>query len=186
MIFRTKPKYNTFPAIDMAPEEKVIELKRWDADEDSPLETTTVHRWIRILLLILTVPWLLVFFIATQISPYEEGQARRMGTHMQLGLPDCTFKEITQVPCPSCGMTTSFCLLLRADVWNSLRANCVGTLLASFGLLFIPWALASAFFGRFVFVRSLEMVVFRLAIIFLVLLFGRWAIVVVWELTMKS
>jgi hypothetical protein len=82
-------------------------------------------------------------------------------------------------------MTTSFTLLVRADLWNSMRANFAGTILASFGLLFIPWAFASAFFGRFVFIRSLELVVFRLAIVFLVVLFGRWAIVLVWELFLK-
>ena len=54
--------------------------------------------------------------------------------------------------------------------------------LATFGLLFIPWALASAFFGRFVFIRRLEIIVFRLAVIFLILLFGRWGIVIIWEL----
>ena len=63
-----------------------------------------------------------------------------------------------------------------------MQANFAGTALATFGLLFIPWALASAFFGRFVFIRRMEMVVFRLAVIFLILLFGRWGIVVIWDL----
>ena len=51
-----------------------------------------------------------------------------METHRQLGLPPCTFKEMTGLPCPSCGMTSSFALLVRGDVMNSLRANAVGTL----------------------------------------------------------
>ena len=59
-------------------------------------------------------------------------------------------------------------------------------MLAGFGLLFIPWAFASAFCGRFVFIRSLEIVVFRLAMVFLVVLFGRWAIVLIWEFLFKS
>jgi hypothetical protein len=104
-----------------------------------------------------------------------------MGTHMQLGLPDCNFKVLTGLPCPSCGMTTSFSLVMHADVWNSLKANFAGTALATFGLIFLPWAFASAFLGKFLFVRSLEMVVFRLAIIFLVILFGRWALVLILE-----
>ena len=64
------------------------------------------------------------------------------------------------------------------------QAGCcgAGTALATFGLLFLPWAFASAFFGRFMFIRSLEMVVFRLAIVFLIILFGRWAIVVLMDL----
>jgi hypothetical protein len=83
-------------------------------------------------------------------------------------------------------MTTSFSLMMHADVWNSMKANFAGTALVTFGLLFIPWAYASAFLGRFVFIRSLEMVIFRLAIVFLVLLFGRWAIVIAIELLNKS
>ena len=176
----------------MTHDEEIIDLEPYEeTDEDFEDRPSKINRWIRLLLPVLTIPWLIVFFIATTIRPYDEdGNPRRMGTHMQIGigdqkLPDCNFKEIAGVPCPSCGMTTSFCLLIRADVWNSMKANFAGTVLASFGLLFIPWALASAFLGRFVFIRSLEMVVFRLAIIFLVLLFGRWVCVLIWELAMK-
>ena len=39
-------------------------------------------------------------------------------------------------------MTTSFTLLVRGDVWNSLQANFAGTVLATLGLVFVPWALA--------------------------------------------
>jgi hypothetical protein len=170
----------------MSSEEEVIELEPCEAAEDSVDEMKPIHRWIRIFLLILTVPWLFVFFVAIfLLNPYENGEPLKMGTHQQLGLPECNFKAIAGLPCPSCGMTTSFTLLIRADVWNSMQANFAGTMLASFGLLFIPWAFASAFCGRFVFIRSLELVVFRLAIVFLVVLFGRWAIVLVWELFFK-
>jgi Protein of unknown function (DUF2752) len=170
----------------MSSEEEVIELEPCEAAEDSVDEVKPIHRWIRFLLLILTVPWLIVFFVAIfLLNPYENGEPLKMGTHQQLGLPECNFKAMAGLPCPSCGMTTSFTLLIRADVWNSMQANFAGTVLASFGLLFIPWAFASAFFGRFVFIRSLELVVFRLAIVFLIVLFGRWAIVLVWELFLR-
>ena len=137
-----------------------------------------VHRWIRFGLVLMVAGWAVVFFIATQLDPYDNGQPRRMETHRQLGLPPCTFKDMTGLPCPSCGMTTSFALLIRGDVWNSLRANFVGTGLAAFGLLFIPWALASAAVGRLVLVRSLETLLFQLCMAFLVLLFGRWGLTV--------
>ncbi|MSQ96555.1 MAG: DUF2752 domain-containing protein [Gemmataceae bacterium] len=166
----------------MSTEDEAVELEPYEADEDSVDEAKPIHRWIRAALIALTIPWIIVFVIATQLYPYEDGEPLRMGTHQQLGLPECTFKAKAGIPCPSCGMTTSFSLLIHADVWNSLKANFAGTGLATFGLLFIPWALASAFFGRFVFVRSLEMLVFRLAIVFLVILFGRWAVVVLVEL----
>ncbi len=168
----------------MATENEVIELEPYeDEADDSVDDAGPIHRWIRILLPMLTIPWFLVFFVAIfLINPYPNGEVQRSGVHQQLGLPPCTFKEMFEIPCPSCGMTTSFTLLMRADVWHSMQANFAGTALATFGLLFIPWALASAFFGRFVFIRRLEIVVFRLAVVFLILLFGRWGIVVIWDL----
>ena len=133
--------------------------------------------WIRLILLLLAGIWLTVFLIAAWLNPYtEDGTPRTMETHRQLGLPECTFKEVTGLPCPSCGMTTSFTLLVRGDVWNSLRANFAGTALATVGLIFLPWSIASAWRGRFLYVHSLEMTLFRLSIIFMILLFGRWGI----------
>ena len=161
----------------MSSQDEVIELEPCEAAEEYVDEAKPIHRWIRIILVLLTVPWLFVFFVAIfLLQPYEQGEPLRMGTHQQLGLPECNFKALSGLPCPSCGMTTSFALLVRADVWNSMRANFAGTMLASIGLLFIPWAFASAFFGRFVFIRSLELVVFRLAVVFLssCLGVGRW------------
>lgn len=167
----------------MAAEEEVVDLEPCEAEEDSVDEARPMRLWARSLLLVLTAPWIAVFATAIfLINPYrEDGEAERAGVHQQLGLPECNFKMITTVPCPSCGMTTSFTLLMHGDVWNSARANFAGTALAAFGVLFIPWALASAFLGRFVFVRALEVLVFRLAIIFLIMLFGRWAFVLIYE-----
>lgn len=133
--------------------------------------------WMRLLLLMLTSLWVAVFITAALLNPYtEDGTARTMETHMQLGMPMCTFKEMTGLPCPSCGMTTSFALLIHGDVLNSLRANFAGTALATLGLFYVPWSLVSAWKGRFLFIHSLETTLFKLSIAFIVLLFGRWGI----------
>jgi uncharacterized protein DUF2752 len=171
----------------MATDEEALDLNARDAEvesEDSIDEPKSLAWWSRAILVGLTAPWIAVFITGFFLNPYagDDGEPRRMGTHMQLGLPDCNFKVITTVPCPSCGMTTSFAYVMHADFWNSLQANFAGTALATFGLLFLPWAIASAFLGKFLFIRSLEMVVFRLAIIFLIILFGRWAIVIAIDL----
>jgi hypothetical protein len=122
-----------------------------------------------------------IFTIAICLNPYQgDGSARRLATHQQLGLPPCTFVDVTGVPCPACGMTTSFALFVRGDIANSLRANWVGTLLATFCLLFIPWALSSIDRGRPLFIRSLEKAFISILTGLLVLMFARWLIVVGW------
>jgi len=136
-----------------------------------------VRRWVRLGLVLLVLGWALVFTVAAGLNPYfEDGTPRQMETHRQLGLPPCTFKALTGLPCPSCGMTTSFALLVRGDVWNSVRANFAGTALALFGLVFIPWALVTAWTGRVLWIRSVETMLFCLCVLFLVLLLTHWGL----------
>jgi hypothetical protein len=74
-------------------------------------------------------------------------------------------------------MTTSFALLVRGDVWNSLCANAVGTLLAAFCLVLLPWSILCAVRGRLYFIRSVEPTVLWLLLTFVTLMLLRWAIV---------
>lgn len=135
--------------------------------------------WVRGLLVGMTAGLVVVFSIALWLDPYQaDGSPRRLATHRQLGLPPCTFVEVTGFPCPACGMTTSFSLLVHADPIGSLRANWVGTLLASFCLLFIPWAVVTVWRGRPLFIRSLEHGFLAVVISTMTLMFTRWAFVV--------
>ena len=119
-----------------------------------------------------------VFGIACFLKPYDaQGQPYSMATHQQLGLPECTFKRFSGMPCPSCGMSTSFALLVRGDVLNSLRANAVGTLLAALCMLILPWSLACAIWNRPILVHSMEKALMRIIVAFLVLMVIRWALV---------
>jgi hypothetical protein len=144
--------------------------------------------WVRGVLLLLALCFVGVFTIATQLDPYnrdESGQAlgaRRMETHRQLGLPPCTFYDKTGVPCPACGMTTSFALLIRGDVLNSLRANWTGTLLGLGCLVFIPWSVASVWLGRTLFIKEIEKVITILLLLLLagMLLRWGWVLILVW------
>jgi hypothetical protein len=130
------------------------------------------------LLVGLAVGLVAVFVTAWILNPYSaDGSPLRLETHRQLGLPPCTFLEVTGLPCPSCGMTTSFALLVRGDVGNSLRANAVGTLLALFCLALIPWSLASAAYKRSLFVRSLERGLTVVVLLLLGAMMLRWAVV---------
>jgi hypothetical protein len=144
----------------------------------APVDVIPVlSHWVRGSLVGMALGIALVFGVARWLDPYENGQPRRMETHVQLGLPPCNFRILTGVPCPSCGMTTSFALLVRGDLENSLRANAVGTLLALFCLVFVPWSLVSAIRGRSLFLVSLERTAIWIAIVFLALLLIRWVIV---------
>lgn len=152
-----------------------------ELDLDVPEAVPVLGWWVRGALLVVAAGLLTVFGIALYLNPYEgDGEARRMETHRQLGLPPCTFYAITGLPCPSCGMTTSFALLVRGDVWNSLKANAVGTLLAAFCLLLVPWCLASVALQRPLFVVSIERTLSKLVVVFLALMLFRWALVLGW------
>lgn len=138
----------------------------------------SLTRWVRGTLLGMALGWITVFAIAAWLNPYRaDGQALRMESHRQLGLPPCTFKVMSGLPCPSCGMTTSFALLIHGDVWNSLRANAVGTMLATFGLIFVPWSLASVICKRSLFIYSMEKALMVLIGGFVTLMLVRWVIV---------
>jgi hypothetical protein len=137
--------------------------------------------WVRGALVGVAAGLTAVFAVACWLDPYHpDGSARRMETHRQLNLPPCTFKVSTGLPCPSCGMTTSFALLMHGDLVNSLRANAVGTLLAVFCLALIPWSVASAVLRRPLFLVSLERAFTVVVLVFLGLMLFRWAVVIAW------
>lgn len=75
---------------------------------------------------------LFAFAAASVINPYEEsGAPLKHGSHTQVGLPACAFYAATQYPCPGCGLTTSFSLLVHGDLRNSLSANEAGAVVAT-------------------------------------------------------
>ncbi|HLJ12412.1 MAG TPA: DUF2752 domain-containing protein [Planctomycetaceae bacterium] len=103
--------------------------------------------------------WLLVgwslfllggFVLAFALRPDPRG----FGTHQSLGLPPCTFRALFGIPCPSCGMTTSFSHFIHGNLRQALRANAAGVLLAIVCALQIPWCLWSASRGRLAGVRA--------------------------------
>lgn len=149
-------------------------------DEEEVLDVVpALAHWVRGLLIVVALGLISIFAIAIWLKPYdEEGRPLRQETHRQMGLPPCTFYVWTDgYPCPSCGMTTSFALLMHGDIVNSLKANAVGTVLALFWLCLIPWCIASSITGRPLLIWSLEATLSKIVIGFLVLMLIRWAIV---------
>lgn len=145
---------------------------------DDPPRLGRANWWVRGGLVLIACALATVFFIATRVKPYDQdGNPLRMASHQSLGMPPCRFKDMTGMPCPSCGMTTSFAHLVRGDVWNSVRANWVGTGLAVFCALLIPWCLVSAVRGRYLWVRRIEAALAFLVGVFTVFMLGRWGVV---------
>jgi hypothetical protein len=179
------------------------------SDQDEPLTVIPVLAWwVRIGLVLIALALLSVFVVAAMLNPYhDDGSPRTSETHTTapLYLPKCSFKVATGLPCPSCGMTTSFTHLTHAfleagrtvglTAWGefgqaaeaagrardgvgySLQANAVGTVLALACLALIPWGIVSAWRARPTFVLTVErpLVIGVVALVTLMLI--RWGIV---------
>jgi len=86
----------------------------------------------------------LLLLLGFFVSPDPRG----FGTHEKLGLPPCVMMAWLHVPCPGCGVTTSVALAAHGRIWDSIRNQPFGFLVA----LSIPaaaiWAIAGHLRGR--------------------------------------
>jgi hypothetical protein len=73
------------------------------------------------------------------IAFWLEPSPRGFGTHLQLGLPQCSSYAWFGVPCPSCGMTTSWALVGDGELATAMRVNLAGTLLCFQAMISCPW-----------------------------------------------
>ncbi len=79
----------------------------------------------------------IVVLLAYSVTPSSLGY----GTHLKLGLPPCGFLTVFGVPCPSCGLTTSFAHMVRLQWLGAWHANPWGVLLFIVTLSSVPIAL---------------------------------------------
>jgi len=70
------------------------------------------------------VACLAVLVVAARMRPSPTG----VGTHAQWGFNSCQFLERTRLPCPTCGMTTSFAYFVRGNFLASLYVQPMGFL----------------------------------------------------------
>lgn len=64
------------------------------------------------------------------------------GTHRQLGLPPCLISRLLEVErCPSCGLTTAICYLMRGELAEARRIHPAAP------VVFGVWVLLTVFFG---------------------------------------
>lgn len=91
----------------------------------------------------------LLLLVASRLTPDPRG----FGTHEQLGLRPCSFYGLTGRPCPTCGATTAWALLLDGEWSAGVRANVAAVVLGGLAIVAVPWLLASAVTGRWLAVR---------------------------------
>ena len=65
----------------------------------------------RLLALAVAAGCVALLLVATRARPSPTG----IGTHRQLGMERCQFEAQTGVPCPTCGMTTSYAHFVRGQ-----------------------------------------------------------------------
>ena len=124
----------------------------------------------RFVLAIIASGMLTVFLIAFWLKPDPRG----FGTHQQLGLPPCQFRQFLGVSCPHCGMTTSFSNFVRGNFHAAHRANPLGIPLAITWAFCVPWCFSVAITGRWIGTTDpFHWLVFG-TIFYLILAFGVW------------
>ena len=92
---------------------------------------------------LLLAVWCLFLISGFGLSVYLKPSSRGFGTHEQLGLAPCSFQQLVNLPCPSCGMTTSFSHFVRGQWLRSLQASTTAFVLALVCASMVPWCLAS-------------------------------------------
>lgn len=94
--------------------------------------------------------------IASMLRPSPDGY----GSHQELGLAPCQFMQRTGLPCPSCGMTTSWTWFVRGNLQASFYTQPMGMVLAALAAGCFWIALYCALTGRPVF-RLLRVILSR-------------------------
>lgn len=77
----------------------------------------------------------LTLSVARWLQPSPNGY----GTHQQLGLPPCLFFKLTGIPCPSCGLTTSFAHTVRFHFYEAFLTQPFGLIACLATAIFIPF-----------------------------------------------
>jgi len=67
-----------------------------------------------------------------------EPDRRGLGTHAQLTSCPCIFRVFTGIPCPTCGMTTSFAHMTRLEVKDAFVVQPFGALLCFCAAVLAP------------------------------------------------
>ncbi|MGE3313960.1 MAG: DUF2752 domain-containing protein [Planctomycetaceae bacterium] len=123
---------------------------------------------------VLVLLWSFFLIAGFSVASWLEPDPRGFGTHQGLGFPPCSIRLLFGIPCPSCGMTTSFSHFTRGQFVEASRANLAGFLMASFCAVQIPWCWASSFQGRLWGISRPEIVLLIVVLILSIICLTQW------------
>lgn len=106
---------------------------------------------------------------AVYLTPSPKG----MGTHQELGLPPCGFAYQTGLPCPTCGMTTSFSLTVRGRLYDAFIAQPGGLALCLLAVILAAYGASVAIRGRAIWINW-DRISTRLVLCLALLILGGW------------
>jgi hypothetical protein len=109
-----------------------------------PPSVRRLEAWQRVASAAFAVLLIGLLVTACLLNPDPSGQ----GTHRQLGLLPCSFKMLWEIPCPVCGMTTSWAHFVRGAWSLSAQANIGGFALALCACGAIGTCVRAAWTGR--------------------------------------
>lgn len=111
---------------DNEPIEPLMSLKEDNTSDDSSHNSFRGFRGRRLWALLGLIICLSILFTAGSLKPHKKG----MGTHQLLGLRACEFEVNNGIPCPTCGMTTSFTHAAHGNLLRSFLVQPAGMILA--------------------------------------------------------
>lgn len=115
--------------------------------QEPPRSSSTSRRrplehWLVLLVPLAGIALIAVFAFIVPPDP------RGFGTHEKLGLPSCKMMDWFGVPCPGCGVTTSFALASRGHILASIRNQPFGIVVVLGVLVASVWAIRGHARGR--------------------------------------
>ena len=108
--------------------------------------------------------------VGTWLTPDHSG----VGTHTALGFPPCGFYTITGIPCPTCGVTTSFVLAAHLRFEESFLVQPLGFLVFIAVCLSALATGGTLLMGKSLFKLKLKVNGYKIAFLLIVIVLSSW------------
>jgi hypothetical protein len=110
------------------------------------------------------------------VAVYLQPDPRGYGTHERLGLPPCGFIVTTGLPCPTCGMTSSFAYMMHGHPLRAFVAQPAGALLCVGTVFTALYALSAAVQGHMLGIQWDRLGPVRVALTIIFVFIGSWGV----------